>query len=518
MLLLGVEVVAGLSGLVVLGRDHEVSPTRPLLLAPVDRRVRAAAVVQRDHRGIAPQGVVFGGQQDGVIGRVLGRVHDAVDPDLALGRGVVVPWRGHPLSQPGHQVEPLDRDRLRRLVGELELVEPPQGVASGRRVVAGEVVADQVAGLPVERGGLQVGDGGVGADDEARHRQGEPRLVGRAGLELGLLGRDEAVADGVGRLGQSLDDLDERLPPGHPRAAGDALGEPPERGGQRLVGGGLCLLVAELVADRDQDVRGDVPGREGPEPHHHVAELLRPAADIDLVLELRRLELADGRPRVGEVLAELGEVVGQDVELGLGLGIPLGLDQEPGDAEPFVLVGPLDLGQQAEHDLAGNLPGRELAQPEAVHPAELDQVRAELVDRLLHPNRLARPRPEVGEDPASLVVPGFGLDPEDFLGHHPAVYDQRLDELEGLEVPERVLGIDPRDLGVADHDPLEAVEDPDDGVVAVHGPSVDRAVLHHDVVADRRRPQHQDRQRRESGESEPSNLWHAGCPYTERRA
>ena len=55
---------------------------------------------------------------------------------------------------------------------------------------------------------------------------------------------------------------------------------------------------------------------------------------------------------------------------GLGLGDTTGLDQEPGDALPLVLVLLLDLGEEAEHDLARDLAGRQLPLPEAVDPAD----------------------------------------------------------------------------------------------------------------------------------------------------
>ena len=102
----------------------------------------------------------------------------------------------------------------------MERLELLQEVGAGRRVAAGQVVAHEVASLPERRGGLQVGDGALGADDEPRHGQGEPPLVRLARLGLRRLPGPEPVADRVGGLGQGAHDLDERRLPGLSRPSG----------------------------------------------------------------------------------------------------------------------------------------------------------------------------------------------------------------------------------------------------------------------------------------------------------
>ncbi len=500
-----VAIVLRLAGQVVLRRDDDVAPPLGLAAPPGDRRLGPVAVVQSDHRRVAPQRVVLRRQEDGVLGRR--RVVVVADAaGLRLARPLVAVRQGgrHPLDQPRQQVELPRRDRLRRLVGELQRLERLQRPGPRVGVAAGEVIADQVARLPGERRGVEVGDRGVGAGGVARHRQREPRLVRRPGLGLRLLPGDEAVADGVGSVGQGPEGLQQRFLPRAAPRRGDALGQRPQLVGQGAVGGGLRVVAADLVADLDQQLGGDVLARERRQPLAHPAGLLRPAAEVDLGLELRRAELDDRGAGVGHRLAQLGELGGDRVELGAGLVVPLRLDQEPRHAEPLVLVGPLDLPQQPEHHLAGDLRGGLAAVlPEAVDPADVDEIRPELVDRLLHRDPLGRARADVLEHPPAPVVPGRLLDDHRLLGHRPGVDDQRLDELEPLPVAVGGVRLDLGDLRVVQGDPPQAVEDPDDRIVAVDRAPVDDPVLEDDVVAVSGAPRRQGRHRQGQGDDDP---------------
>ena len=93
--------------------------------------------------------------------------------------------------------------------------------------------------------------------------------------------------------------------------------------------------------------------------------------------------------------------------------------------------------------------------------------------------------------------------------------DEGLDELEPLEVAVRGVGLDPGDLGLADHDPLQAVEDEDDRVVAVDLAPIDVPVLHDDRIAPGRGPERREHHREDS---EPSRAWHDWVSLHGRRA
>ena len=87
----------------------------------------------------------------------------------------VVQRRGHELDQPGHEVEPpVALGGLRLSAGQSRRLElrraRPRGRPPGRRRRGSRAPG---RGPARGVGRLQVGDGGVGADDEARHRQGE---------------------------------------------------------------------------------------------------------------------------------------------------------------------------------------------------------------------------------------------------------------------------------------------------------------------------------------------------------
>ena len=308
--------------------------------------------------------------------------------------GGVVPRRGHELDDPGEQLEPADRVGRPRGGRPGQALEPGRLAAALRRLGPGEITADGVARLPEGLGGLQVGHGHVVADDVARHRQGEPRLVGRLRVVLGLLPGGEPVADRVGRLVEGLEDLDQstsataRAPPGSAgRRAG--AGRPP----------GPCPRPAAATSRRSisrtstwssvpMSLSWNVLSSRG-----HRLVLLRLAPQVDLGPALGGLGLDDEDPRAGRALAQvgLGEVLDQPVELLAGLGIPAGIHQEPDHALALLRVLLVDPPHQRHHHRVRHLAGLDDAQPEPVDPAIPDDVRPDLDDRLLHADRPVRP-------------------------------------------------------------------------------------------------------------------------------
>ena len=139
---------------------------------------------------------------------------------------------------------------------------------------------------------------------------------------------------------------------------------------RRLVGGGLGLVGALELADlgRTRSAATSFVGNAfSSADASRGCCACRQRSIAALICD--GLELHDRRAGRGDPLAEVGvvgEVLEDPVELGPGLGVPLGLDQEPGDPEPLVPVLLVDLGEDAQDDLAGDLAGGELALPEAV--------------------------------------------------------------------------------------------------------------------------------------------------------
>ena len=104
-------------------------------------------------------------------------------------------------------------------------------------------------------GRLQVGDGGVGADDVARHRQREPGLVGRPPRPSWPSARRRT---GRGRRrgprSRALSTSSERLLPGGPRSRSGSRSASLRRSSARALSAACCCVVAARIG------RGPRPG------------------------------------------------------------------------------------------------------------------------------------------------------------------------------------------------------------------------------------------------------------------
>jgi hypothetical protein len=195
------------------------------------------------------------------------------------------------------------------------------------------------------------------------------------------------------------------------------------------------------------------------------------------------LEVVDQLDQLLAPVTLFGEIAADRLDLGAGLVVPLGLEQEPGDALTLVELVALDLPEDGEDRRLRDQLRRLDSLPEAVDTPEADDLRAEVVDRLPHLDPLVA-RPCINEVATPLVVPRLGVNTVGERRHDAPV------DLEGLldsEPLEPACGIgaggDLLDLRVADDDPLEPIGNLTEGVVLVDGPLVDRLVLEQDLVA-----------------------------------